>query len=67
MGQVKVTGVAIGGSGGSDEPPRAGKGPQKIGFFLFFFLSGIAQESVFVENDERTPPTEHKSCKTKHG
>ena len=39
--------------------PRAGKGPQKS--FFFFFLSGIAQESVFVEKDERTPPTENKS------
>ena len=32
-----------------------------------FFLRGIAQESVFVEKDERTPPTENKSCKTRHG
>ena len=53
-------GVAIGGSGGSDEPTRAGKGPQKR---FFFFFSGIAQESVFVEKDERTSPTENKSCK----
>ena len=64
-------GVAIGGSRGSDEPPRAGKGPQKSVFsfsFLFFFWAGShAQESVFIEKDERTPPTEYKSCKTRHG
>ena len=35
--------------------------------FFFFFVSGIAQESVFVEKDERMPPTENKSCKTRHG
>ena len=65
---LQIRGVAIGGSGGSDEPPRAGKGPQKSGFsFFFFFFSGIAQESVFVEKDDRTPPTENKSCKTRHG
>ena len=55
-------GVAVGGSGGSNEPPpppRAGKGPQKIG--LFFFLSGIAQESVFVERTKgrRQQKTSH--------
>ena len=58
-------GVAIGGSGGSDEPPTGRKRSAKSG--VFFFLSGIAQESVFVEKDERTPPTENKSCKTRHG
>ena len=58
-----LRGVAMGGSGGWTNPPRAGKGRQKSGFF-FFFLSGIAQASVFVEKDERTPPTENKSCKT---
>ena len=46
-------------------------GPEKVRknrfFFFFFFLSGIAQESVIVEKDERTPPTEIKSCKTRHG
>ena len=52
------------GFGGSDEPPTGRKRSSKIGFF-FFFLSGIAQESVFVEKDERTPPTENKSCKTR--
>ena len=60
-------GVAIGGSGVRTNPPRARKGPQKSVFFFFFFLSGIAQESVIVEKDERTPPTENKSCKTRHG
>ena len=34
----RFRGVAIGGSGGSDEPPRAGKGPQKTLFFFFFFF-----------------------------
>ena len=63
----RFRGVAIGGSGGSDEPPRAGKGSQKSVFFFPFFLSGIAQESVFVEKDGRTHPTENKSRKTRHG
>ena len=57
-------GVGIGGSGGSDEPPH---GPEKVRKNRgFFFLSGIAQESVIVEKDERTPPIENKSCKTRH-
>ena len=61
-------GVAIGGSGGSDEPPHGPGKVRKNRFFSFFsFLSGFAQESVFVETDERTPPTENKSCKTRHG
>ena len=47
----------IRGFGRTPPPPRAGKGPQN----RFFFFSGIAQESVFVEKDERTPPTENKS------
>ena len=63
-----IRGVAIGGSWGSDEPPppMGRKRSAKIGFF-FVFLSGIAQESVFVEKDERTSPIENKSCKTRHG
>ena len=56
----------FGGFGRTPPWPRAGKGPQKSG--LFFFLAGShAQESVLVEKDERTPPTENKSCKTRHG
>ena len=43
-----------------------GKSSAKIDL-LFFLLNGIAQESVFVEKDERTPPTENQSCKTRHG
>ena len=48
-------GVAIGGSEVWTNTPRAVKGPQKSVFP--FFLSGIAQESVFVEKDKRTTPT----------
>ena len=59
-----------GGGGGSDEPPPPPPpGPEKVRknrSFFFFFWSRIAQESVFVEKDERTPPTENKSCKTRH-
>ena len=54
------------GSGGFGRTSTGRKRSAKIVFF-FFFLSGIAEESVFVEKDERTPPTENKSCKTRHG
>ena len=47
--------------------PTSPKRSAKIDFFSFFFLSFIAQKNVFVEKDERTPPTENKSCKTRHG
>ena len=52
---------------GRTPPPHGPEKVRKNRSFFFFFLSGIAQESVFVEKDERTPPTENKSCKTRHG
>ena len=47
---------------GRTPPPTGRKRSAKIDFF---FERDVAQESVFVEKDERTPPTENKSCKTR--
>ena len=52
---------------GRTPPPPTGRKRSAKSVFFFFFLRGIAQESVIVEKDERTPPTENKSCKTRHG
>ena len=43
----------------SNPPPTDRKRSVKIGFFFFFFFER--------EKDKRTPPTENKSCKTRHG
>ena len=56
----------FGGFGRTPHGPE--KVPKNLVFFFFFFWAGShAQGSVFVEKDERTPPTENKSCKTRHG